>query len=142
MSFKYANIAFNLPINSLFTYSIPEILKDEINLGSRVVVPFGKRNLTGIVTEFSGSTALLKVKPIIKILDTVPLLRNEMLQFSKWISNYYVCPVGEVLFSAIPKGISAESKIVYSIAENANTKGLTALQLKIIAAIGGNLLTF
>ena len=141
MSFKYANIAFNLPINSLFTYSIPEILKDEINLGSRVVVPFGKRNLTGIVTEFSGSTALLKVKPIIKILDTVPLLRNEMLQFSKWISNYYVCPVGEVLFSAIPKGISAESKIVYSIAENANTKGLTALQLKIIAAIGGNSLT-
>jgi len=61
MSFKYANIAFNLPINSLFTYSIPENLRDQINIGSRVLAPFGKRSLTGVVMEYTGSTQLKKV---------------------------------------------------------------------------------
>jgi len=141
MSFKFANIAFNLPISSLFTYSIPENLKDEINIGARVAAPFGKRNITGIVVEYAGSTPLLKVKSIIKILDTVPLLNSEMLEFCRWISTYYVCPVGEVLFSAIPKGISVESKIIYRLAENAEVKGLTALQLKVLESIEKKSLT-
>lgn len=136
MSFQYANIAFNLPINSLFTYSIPAEFRDDIDIGCRVIAQFGSRNATGIVMEFAGTTALKNVKPILKLIDTSPVISSEMMQFCSWISKYYVSPVGEVIFSAAAKGISSESKIIYSLEPGFKTTGLTALQKMIIEYLG------
>jgi primosomal protein N' (replication factor Y) len=137
MTGKYIKATFNLPIDSLFTYRIPEELEGQVQIGTRVLVPFGKRNITGIVMEFSDATNFRNTKPIIKLLDTEPLIDSEMIEFCRWISKYYYCPIGEVIFSAIPKSILVESKELYSVNtyfEPGKNK-LTGLQNKILSAL-------
>lgn len=143
MSSKYVNIAFNLPINSLFTYTVPDELKDRLQIGSRVLAAFGNRKITGVVIEFADSTSLKKVLPIAEMLDSEPVLNEEMIKFCKWISGYYFCPLGEVIFSALPKSILIESKIFYSLNEEfdlENTK-LTEIQRKIAESLKNKPLT-
>lgn len=136
-----ANIAFNLPIDSLFTYIIPNELIDEIKAGSRVLAPFGKRNLTGIVIELPETSALENIKPIISSLDAEPIISNEMIEFCRWVAKYYFCPIGEVVFSAIPKGIIVESKILYSINPDHTNEKLTELQSSVVVLLRGKPLT-
>lgn len=133
---KFANIAFNIPVDSLFTYSVPGSLKDIISTGSRVQAPFGKRTITGIVMELTGSTNLTKLKPVLKILDPVPIITPEMISFCRWVSAYYVCPIGEVIFSAVPKGILVESRILYTLDPEAKSKNLTDIQTAIVDLLG------
>jgi len=113
MNVDLVNLAFNLPIDSLFTYSVPKELTGEVKIGCRVLAPLGSRNITGIVIDCPTSTTLRKVKPICKLLDAEPIINNEMLEFCRWISKYYFSPIGEVVFSAIPKSIIMESKIIF-----------------------------
>ncbi len=128
MKAQYANIAFNLPVDSLFTYIIPQELKNKIAIGSRVLAPFGKRNITGIVLDLTDSSDLKNIKQVTSALDSEPIISPEMIEFCKWISKYYFCPIGEVVFSAIPKGIIVESKILFSFNHESDIKGLTNLQ--------------
>ncbi len=132
---KFANIAFNLPVDSLFTYSIPDPLKELISPGSRVHAPFGKRTITGIVMELTEKTTLPKLKPVIKVLDAVPIVTPEMISFCRWIASYYICPIGEVIFSAVPKGILVESKILYKLDPDARSASLTDIQSAIVDLI-------
>lgn len=126
------NVAFNLPIDSLFTYTYKDDEKDSIAFGKRVLVPFGKRNLSGIITELPAESKLKQIKPIIKILDAEPLINSELLGFCKWISSYYMCPIGEVIFSALPKSLLVESKFVYEINHGQKQNNLTKLHKEII----------
>ena len=139
---KYVNIAFNLPVDNTFTYTVPAgttgIIPGILKKGSRVLAPFGNRNLTGVITGFSDSTELKKVKSVIRILDPEPVISGEMIEFCLWISKYYICPIGEVIFSALPKGILVESKITYSLSPNANPEKLTALQSAVVDVISAS----
>jgi primosomal protein N' (replication factor Y) (superfamily II helicase) len=132
---KFANIAFNLPLDSLFTYSITKEFAEEISPGSRVLVEFGRKNITGIVISFAKSTELKKVKPVLKVLDPIPVITPEMIEFCKWVSKYYICPIGEVIFAAVPKGILVESRILYKINPEADIGPLTELQKSIVDII-------
>src|SRR5205085_6766808 len=74
--------------------------------------------------------------------DAEPVLNDEMLSFCKWISRYYICPIGEVIFSAVPKGILVESKILYSVNEDFDKEViLTEQQENIIDALENKQLT-
>ncbi len=114
---KFVKVAFNLPIDELFTYSIPQDIQFDVKIGVRVLVPFGKRNITGIIIKLSDTSEFPSAKSILKILDAEPVINDEMIKFCQWISEYYYCPVGQVTFSAIPKSILIESKILYSLNE-------------------------
>ena len=137
MAGNYVNIAFNLPIDSLFTYSVPAGLEGSVNIGTRVLAPFGKRDITGVVMEYIEIPKVRNIKPIAKVLDIEPVINGEMIEFCKWISRYYFCPIGEVIFPAIPRSIFVESKIVYSKKKGAITdpRNFTELQRKIISAL-------
>lgn len=135
MTEKFANIAFNLPLGRLFTYSVPKEFVAYIKPGMRVLTQFGKKDLTGIVISFSGNTELEKVKPLKKILDKEPILNSEMLEFCKWISAYYICPLGEVIFAAVPKGVSVESKLLFRAASKIPAAPYTTLQKNIISLL-------
>ncbi|MCX7877591.1 MAG: primosomal protein N' [Ignavibacteria bacterium] len=112
---KLVNVVFDLPVDSVFTYSVPENLADRISPGMRVLAPLGRRTLTGLIVEIPSESQLQKIKSIITILDPDPVLKEEMLRFCKWISDYYMSPIGETMFSALPKDIKMESKIHYFI---------------------------
>jgi len=103
---KYARIALDIGADRIFTYSIPDALADSVAPGSYVGVPFGKLNriLYGFCVGLT-DTPVKNIKPVKKTMYSYPLLTPDMLAVCKWISDYYECPLGEVLFRVIPPGI-------------------------------------
>lgn len=105
------SVAVPLPIDQLFTYRVPEALVDRACPGTRVLVPFGPRTVTGMVVA-EGSVdeeqAPDQLKAVVDVLDREPAFTGEMLQLSRWISQYYVCSWGEVIKAALPSGIEHE----------------------------------
>ena len=96
---KFAEIAVALPVETAFTYAVPEELKAEARLGKRVLVPFGRRTVTGYILGLTASAPaeIANIKPIIDILDSEALFDEKRLRFLKWVSSYYFAPLGEVL---------------------------------------------
>jgi primosomal protein N' (replication factor Y) len=141
MNRNLINVAFNLPIDSLFTYTFKDEQKDSIVIGKRVLVPFGKRNITGLITELPSESTLKNIKCIIKILDSEPLINDELLGFCKWVASYYMCPIGEVIFSALPKSMLVESKFVYELNTGIKLTGITKLHQEITEILKAKPLT-
>ena len=107
----YAEVVFPLPFRNSFTYSIPEKLKEQVQLGVRVVCPFGKRVLTGFVINVTETTDVKsKIKPVRDVLDTTPIFSKQSLKFYRWISEYYLSSLGEALKNSVPYGLDVESK--------------------------------
>lgn len=106
----YAQVVFPAPFRNAFTYSIPAHLKDDVQVGMRVLVPFGKRYQTGFVIGFEEKTELENVKDIRDVLDTLPIFDEKALQFYNWLSDYYISSLGEALKNAVPYGTDIETK--------------------------------
>ena len=130
----YAQVVFPLPFRKSFTYSIPASLSKYVKEGVRVVAPFGKRTLTGFVVSISKSTSVKDgIKPIIEVIDEIPVVDETNLKFYQWLSDYYLCSLGEALKLSVPHGTEVESKrMIYSdkdfveklISESKNEKTL------------------
>ncbi len=100
----YINIAVTLPVMKSYTYKIPEHLKDCCMPGMRVLVPFGRRRVTGYILSGQKECRGFKAKKIIDILDDHPLFPECEISFFKWISDYYIHPLGDVIKTALPSG--------------------------------------
>jgi len=105
----YADIVLPLPLDRAFTYLIPGELRPLVGLGSRVLVPFGRKTLTGIIVDFPETSPLSSLKSIRDVLDPTPLFSAEMLRLTKWVSEYYLTAWGEVLKTAAPQLLTLES---------------------------------
>ncbi len=107
----FAEIVFPLPFRNSFTYSIPEEFEENVQIGVRVVASFGKRTLTGFVIKLKQSSDIKeKIKPIKDVLDNQSIFSEKSLQFYEWISDYYLCSLGEALKNSVPYGLEVESK--------------------------------
>jgi len=106
----FAQVVFPAPFRNAFTYSIPAHLKDDVQVGMRVLVPFGKRYQTGFVIGFEEKTELENVKDIRDVLDTLPIFDEKALRFYNWLSDYYISSLGEALKNAVPYGTDIETK--------------------------------
>lgn len=113
----YADVILPLPLYSSYTYAIDKQFKDEIQVGSRVLVSFGKKKYyTGIVEAIhSNAPKGYEVKPVLSVLDPEPILRYPQLNFWKWIAEYYLCSPGEVYKAAVPTGLKPESETFVSL---------------------------
>jgi len=131
----YAEIVIPGPPHQKFTYLIPSKIRDEIECGHRVVVPFGKRTATGFVTSFSDKTSIKDLKEIKEIADPWPLLTEELLTLTRWISDYYIAGWGETIKSALPPGLTAKSKLLVEVLNSDEPDNLTDLQRKLIDII-------
>jgi primosomal protein N' (replication factor Y) len=101
----FVNVALPLPIYQLFTYSVPDEFAELINIGARVTVPFKNVYYDGFIVDIFNEIPQteFEIKPIYDILDFQPVLSEKLLQFYKFISNYYITPLGEVLnYATIP----------------------------------------
>ncbi len=107
----FVEVVFPLPFRKAFTYSVPSDLHDQVKVGVRAVAPFGKRTLTGFIINTASKTSVKeKIKPIKDILDEVPIIDKNTLKFYEWLSDYYLCSLGEALKLAVPHGSEVESK--------------------------------
>jgi primosomal protein N' (replication factor Y) len=110
---SYVQVVIPIPVNHPYTYRVPKDLVQEIQLGVRVLVPFGPRKVTGFVVDITDRTDYAdKLKPVLQVLDPVPLFTTNVLQLAKWIAEYYLCSWGEVLKAALPAGIHLSSEKV------------------------------
>jgi primosomal protein N' (replication factor Y) (superfamily II helicase) len=112
---NFADIILPVPIPRMFTYKIPSILKPQIQIGSRVMVQFGKKKvLTGIIGKVHNKPPqAYESKPILDVLDIEPSVNPLQIRFWVWMAEYYCCHIGEVMHAAVPSGLrlSSESKI-------------------------------
>lgn len=107
----FAEVVFPLPFRKAFTYSVPAELQDQAKPGVRAVAPFGKRTLTGFILNISSKTSVKEeLKPIRDIIDDIPIVDKYTSEFYEWLSDYYLCSLGEALKLAVPHGSEIESK--------------------------------
>lgn len=107
----FAEIILPLPLYGTYTYLIPPEMEASVQVGSRVSVQFGKKKYyTGIVERLHGDAPDYEVKPVMALLDPVPAVRYPQLKLWHWISEYYLCSVGEVYKAALPTGLKPESE--------------------------------
>jgi primosomal protein N' (replication factor Y) len=97
------DVAIPLHLYSTFHYLVPPHFGPEIATGKRVLVPFGRRRMVGIVLGPVESPE--ELKPVIELLDPEPLLTPDELEFLRWAAAYYLHPLGEVIRAALPAGI-------------------------------------
>lgn len=101
-----------LPLHGAFTYSIPEALADQVEVGKRVVVQFGpKKVYTGIVFRFSDTQSKNhESKEVLDVLDETPIINTRQLEFFVWMASYYMCTLGEVINAALPSALKLSSQ--------------------------------
>jgi len=104
----FVEVAVPLPVFTTFTYTLPESLTGAVSIGMRVLVPFGRRLLTGYVAGFAEKPPGQKLKQIIDIFDDGPLFSGGDLEFYRWAATYYHYPPGQAIKTALPSGINVE----------------------------------
>ncbi len=116
----FIDVILPIALEKLFTYAITESESRFIKKGIRVAVPFGKRKIyTAIVADVHQKAPLqYEAKEIHQILDESPVVTIKQLEFWQWISNYYMCSLGEVMKAALPSALILESETIISL----NTK--------------------
>lgn len=110
---RLVDVAVFAPLEKPLTYSIPAKWNSEIKAGMRVVVPLSARQCVGVVVDDNASGENLgggKARAILEVLDTEPLLSEELLDFLKWSAGYYLAPLGEIIRAALPAGMSGRAK--------------------------------
>src|SRR5574343_136839 len=112
----FVDVVLPIPVHKEFTYRVPFELNDAICIGGRVIVPFGKSKLyTAIVTRISETApSEYQAKYLEHVLDDQPIITKEQYNFWKWIANYYMAPIGDVMNAALPANfkLASETKIV------------------------------
>ncbi|MFS4470577.1 primosomal protein N' [Chryseobacterium sp. T20] len=109
---QYAQIVLPLNLKGSFTYKVPEEMMPEIQPGMRVLVPFGgKKIYTGIVFELhDNAPENFVAKEVISMLDDQPILPQEQIDFWNWLSEYYLCSLGEIYRFSFPSSLKLESE--------------------------------
>jgi primosomal protein N' (replication factor Y) len=107
----FAQVALPLPLSEPFTYRIPSHLEGKLDLGFRVLVPLRKKMMTGFVVGITATSGVSEVKDVIDVLDPYPLFSGEMLELTKWVSDYYLCSWGEALKAALPAELVLKSEM-------------------------------
>lgn len=118
---QYAQIILPLNLKGTFTYKVPDNLVSSIQPGMRVLISFGgKKIYTGIVFELHDSAPESFVpKEVISILDEQPILTPQQIRFWKWLSDYYLCNLGEIYRFAFPSSLKLESETYLKLKPNA-----------------------
>lgn len=103
---KYVDVLLPLPLEGLFTYAVPEEMEAQVRFGVRLVVPLGRsKTYVAIAVKTHGQQPEFKVKPILQVMDSEPVLTESQFSLWQWIANYYMSPLGEVYNAALPLGL-------------------------------------
>ena len=104
---RYCEVALPVPLRNTFTYAVPASLNGEPVVGRRVVVPFRNRPIVGVAVSESDRApetagAEVRIKPIAELMDRGPALSANLIELGRWISGYYLAPIGETFRAMLP----------------------------------------
>jgi primosomal protein N' (replication factor Y) len=140
---EIVEVAVGLPVSKTFHYRIPDKMKGSLQVGMRVLVPFKGRKVTGFVLDLLDHPPQgieEKLREVDDLLDDVPLIDPQWLRFCRWISTYYLYPLGEVIKTGLPPGLNLKSELILSLTQEGmdglSKGGLEPNQEKILSEIG------
>lgn len=115
----FAEVAVPIYIRQTFTYRLPGDMASHAQPGSRVLVPFGKKLLTGFIVDLherlQSDVDEIDIKDVEELVDESPIITPEILELTRWVSDYYFAPWGECLRAALPAGATSISEQVLSL---------------------------
>jgi primosomal protein N' (replication factor Y) len=118
MNSPFCNVALPVPLRTTFTYAVPDALRGTLQPGSRVLVPFRKKAMVGVVVEFiESSPAGTKIREITRALDLIPALTPKLIELARWIATYYLAPVGEAFRAMLPPPTELRSRRQISLTD-------------------------
>ena len=141
MNYPYViEVVIPLPIDNTFDYLVSESEFELISVGCRVVVSFGSKKLyTGIVFSKSKNVNIdFNLKEIKFIVDEIPCVGVSQINFYKWISNYYMCPIGTVFDAALPKSLLIRSETVIKVKNDNSHDSLSEKFIHLFEVINQN----
>lgn len=108
----FAEVLLPLPLPRTFTYRVPHQYNQQIEVGARVIVQFGKRRIiTGVTKEIhENPPKSYEAKYILELLDDIPTVTGLQFQLFDWMADYYMCQPGDVLNASLPSGLKLHSE--------------------------------
>ena len=103
-----ARVSLEIALRKEFDYSIPPELAEQVDVGSRVQVPFGARKILGVVTAVAEESGRANLKPILKVIGAQTLVTPKVLKLARWIGEYYCCAPETALKSVLPEAVRKE----------------------------------
>jgi primosomal protein N' (replication factor Y) len=135
----FIEVILPLAISKTYTYRVPQELTDDIAIGKRVIVQFGRSKIyTAIICLITETPpALYEAKYIIDVLDSEPIVNNYQLKLWHWMSDYYLCHLGEVMQAALPSvfKLASETRIVLNNSEEIDKRVLSDKEFLIVDAL-------
>ncbi|MCX5901636.1 MAG: primosomal protein N' [Proteobacteria bacterium] len=116
-SLQLVEVAMPLPLSATFTYSVPPQFACGLRVGMRVLVPFGRRLITGYAIGFPTEAPRQEIKEIADVLDAEPLFDEADLRFFQWIAAYYLYPLGLTIRTGLPAGLNIEYIDAFSLTD-------------------------
>ena len=106
----FVDVILPLPLDGVFTYSVPASMEGQVQRGFRVLVPLGRnKTYVGVISDIHNKAPEgYQTKDILQVLDVSPVLLDSQLKLWQWIADYYMSPLGEVYKAALPSGLKAE----------------------------------
>ena len=116
----FVEVILPLSLAKNYTYRVPFELNNEVSVGKRVVVQFGKHKIyTALISAISTNPpAAYEAKYIIDIIDAAPVVTPTQIQFWKWMTNYYMCNEGDVMSAALPASLKLASETILVLRED------------------------
>jgi primosomal protein N' (replication factor Y) len=117
---EIVEVAVCLPVTKTFHYLIPERMRGSLQVGMRVLVPFKGRKVTGFAIDLHDRPPKgieEKLREVENLFDEAPLINTQMLRFYRWISDYYLYPLGEVIKTGLPPGFHLKSESILSLTQ-------------------------
>ena len=137
----YVEVVLPLPIPRLFTYRLSEEMNELAVVGKRVFVVFGSRKVyTALIVNITTEPPkVYEAQYVLAFIDDSPLITPQQLKFWKWIADYYMCTLGDVMSAALPSGLKIESETFVALADDAqyDEKDLDEKEVKILKLLEG-----
>ena len=140
---EFIDVALNVPLNQPFTYRVPPESTEGNFFGRRVEVRFGNRKMTGIVVSeheaFPKDCGVTedKIRPAVRFLDDESVFTRELYDTARWMSRYYLCPIGEAVTGMVPSGKRETDSSGFSFVGDESSFEKKSLSDEQIAAVEG-----
>jgi len=134
----FVDVALPAAVRKQFTYHIPEEFERSVQAGQRVWIPFRNYYAIGVIVAVHQNKPSFNTKPVRKILDEEPILSQELLDLSQWISKFYYASWGETIQAALPAGLNFVSRKYLNISDDLDEESLSEEEQEIISDLREN----
>ena len=113
-------------IDKLYSYRVPDELREQVQIGTRVLVPFGfgNKRAEAVVLAFRENAGEFKLKPIVEVLDETPILTAEQLRLAAWMRERLYCTYFDCVHAMLPAGLWFKRNETYTLAPDADLAAL------------------